>query len=80
MGHGSGKRLFLRLLTSCLEFNYKKVYMNHMDGLIFTLFGGVFYFQVYSSKTLYIVGAAFVCLLGAFTFMCAIYMCIKHSK
>ena len=57
---------------------YKKVYMSHVDGLIFTLFGTIFYIQAYNIKLLYIVGAAFVCLLGIFTLTYAIYMCIKQ--
>ena len=59
---------------------YKKVYMNHMDGLIFTFFGGVFYIQAYNIKALYIVGAALVCLLGAFSLIYAIYMCIIKQR
>ena len=59
---------------------YKKAYMNHMDGLIFTLFGAVFYIWAYDIKALYIIGAAFVCLLGALSLTYAIYMCIKKRK
>ena len=59
---------------------YKKVYMNHMDGLIFTFFGGLFYIQTYNSKPLYILGAAFGCLLGIFTLLYAAYRCIKRCK
>ena len=59
---------------------YKKVYMNHMDGLIFTLFGGFVFIQTYNSKPLYILGAAVGCLLGIFTLSYAIYICIKQRR
>ena len=50
-----------------------------MDGLIFMLLGGIFYVQGYNIKALYIVGAAFGCLLGIFTISYAIYMCINKQ-
>jgi hypothetical protein len=56
---------------------YKRVYMNHVDGLIFTLFGGLFFIVAYNTRPLYIAGAAVASSLAIFI---VFYMCIKRRR
>ena len=59
---------------------YKKEYMNHMDGLIFTIVGGISFIHTYDSKPLYILCAGFGCLFGGFTLLYAVFVCIKRFR
>ena len=56
---------------------YKRVHMNHVDGLIFTLFGGLFFVVAYNTRPLYIVGAAVASTLAIFT---VFYTCMKQCR
>ena len=57
---------------------YKRVYMNHMDGLIFTLFGGLFFIVIYSIRSLYIVGAVIGTTITVSVLFYSTYKCIKQ--
>ena len=59
---------------------YKRVYMNHMDGLTFTLFGGLYFVVAYNIRALYILGAVVGSIMAVFVLAYSTYMCIKQRK
>ena len=59
---------------------YKGMYMNHADGLIFILFGGLFFIVAYNIRSLYILGAVVGSILAIFILSYSTYMRIKQRR
>ena len=60
---------------------YKRMYMNHADGLIFTLIGGLLFVSAYDIEPLYILGTAAGSILAIFILLYSTYyMCIKQQR
>ena len=57
---------------------YKKDWMCHADGLIFTAFGILFLMGTSHNKVIYILGASIaITVMVFFIFLCAIYQCVR---
>ena len=60
---------------------YKKDWMCHADGWIFTSVGILFLMGTSHNKVIYILGAAIgITMMVFFIFLCAIYQCIKECR
>ena len=59
---------------------YKKHWMCHADGLIFTLVGILFLMSTSHNKVVYIIGAVIGISMMVILKLCGIYQCVKECK